>query len=350
MGAAIRAFDWTATPLGTPAGWPPTLKTAVALVLASRFPKCIVWGEGLITIYNDAFRPILGNKPEALGRPFNEVWAEVWDQVRPLVEAAFAGESTFLEDCPFEINRHGWPEETWFTFCYSPLRDEHGRVVGMMDTVIETTGKVVAERQSALLNQELAHRMKNILSVVQAIASQTFGNATEMDQAHRTFEGRLIALANAHNIVTNSSKAGSTLDRVVEAVLRPLVPSPARLRFEGPPVELGSRQALSFALALHELATNAAKYGALSVPDGVVAVNWKAGEPGSADRFSFSWVEQGGPPVVPPHRQGFGSKLITRVLPHDLKGTADIAYNADGITFRLSCPIARLADPVAGNG
>ncbi|HEY0420163.1 MAG TPA: PAS domain S-box protein [Acetobacteraceae bacterium] len=147
MGEKIRAYDWDASALGPIRAWPPALRMAVEIVLASKFPKCLVWGPALIAIHNDAFMPILGDKPEALGRSFHDVWSEVWDTIEPIADRAFAGEATFIEDLALEINRHGRPEQAFFTFCYSPIRDETGAVVGMMDTVIETTGKVVAERQ-----------------------------------------------------------------------------------------------------------------------------------------------------------------------------------------------------------
>ncbi len=162
MADMIRQYDWASHALGPMEGWPIALRFAVETVLSSHFPKCLVWGSGLTTLYNDAFRPILGQKPEALGRPFNEVWAEAWPVVSPLAHRAFEGESTFIEDFPLTVNRNGYDEQTYFTFCYSPVRDEAGVVVGLMDTVIETTGKVNAERQlreaTVLLSQQVAQR------------------------------------------------------------------------------------------------------------------------------------------------------------------------------------------------
>ena len=147
MGQKVRTFDWSATPLGPIQDWPSVLRVTVEFVLNSKFPKCLVWGSSLTMIYNDAFKPILGNKSEALGRPFSEVWSEAWDAIGPIAERAFSGEATYIEDFPLAINRHGHLEQAFFTFCYSPVRDENGVVVGMMDTVIEMTGKYLAERQ-----------------------------------------------------------------------------------------------------------------------------------------------------------------------------------------------------------
>ncbi|MBV7540825.1 PAS domain-containing sensor histidine kinase [Acidovorax sp. sic0104] len=158
----IRRYDWARHPLGPVQGWPRALLFAVEMVLASDFPKCLMWGEHRYCFHNDAFRTILGDKPDALGRPVQEVWSEVWDVISPIVDKAFRGESTFVEDFPLTINRHGYDEEAYFTFCYSPVRDDTGVVVAMMDTVIETTGKVIAERglreAAASLEQQVAER------------------------------------------------------------------------------------------------------------------------------------------------------------------------------------------------
>jgi PAS domain S-box-containing protein len=152
MGRLVRAHDWVATPLGSPDHWPPSLRTAVGMVLNSRFPAALVWGQSLVTIYNDAFRPILGQKPEALGRSFAEVWSEAWAEIGPIAKRAFQGEATYIEDFPLTVERNGYPEQAYFTFCYSPVRDEAGRVVGFLDTVIETTRRIRAE--AALTDSE----------------------------------------------------------------------------------------------------------------------------------------------------------------------------------------------------
>ena len=152
MAGRIRGYDWATTSLGPIAHWPDALKTTIALCLASRFPQAIMWGEDLITLHNDAFTPILGNKPAALGRPFGEVWKEVWNDVLPIAEQALAGEATFIEDFPLVIERGGAPEQAYFTFCYSPIRDHTGKVSGILDTVTETTTTVMANRRLGFLD------------------------------------------------------------------------------------------------------------------------------------------------------------------------------------------------------
>lgn len=340
MGRAIRAFDWSATPLGPAQHWSPTLKSTVALVLGSHFPKCLVWGAEMTCIYNDAFRPILGSKPEALGQPFDAVWAEAWDSIGPIAQRAFAGEATFIEDFPVVIDRHGYPEQAWFTFCYSPIRDEMGTVVGMMDTVIETTGTVEARRHAALLNQELAHRMKNTLAVVSAVVDQTFRTAGP-EKAQRLIGDRLSALGQAHDILTRSRWSDAPLRDIVAGTLE-VHRHAGAIHIDGPAVYLSANQALAMGLAVHELATNAVKYGALSVSGGTISITWQAGTPGSEEDFRFEWTEAGGPPVARPTRKGFGSRLLERALVPYFGGAVDMAYEPGGLRFTLRTRMNRL--------
>ncbi|WP_434562179.1 GAF domain-containing protein [Pseudomonas sp. Z4-20] len=148
----VRRHPWEGTPLGAPGQWPDVLKTTVALSLASHFPQAIIWGPELVTLYNDAFLPILGSKPDALGRRFDEVWQEAWSEIAPIMQAAFEGQATFIENFPLVIERGGGPERAYFTFCYSPIRDQFGKIVGVLDTVTETTSTVFMTQRLAVLD------------------------------------------------------------------------------------------------------------------------------------------------------------------------------------------------------
>lgn len=147
MSEAVRQFDWSKTSLGPLHRWPSSLRIAVDLMLASRFPGCLVWGSDMVTLYNDAFVPILGTKPSPLGRGFDQIWSDVWSEIGPLVFRVMNGEAVFIENFPLVTSRNGVLEQVYFTFSYSPVRDEHGRVVGFLDTVLETTSSVESERQ-----------------------------------------------------------------------------------------------------------------------------------------------------------------------------------------------------------
>jgi signal transduction histidine kinase/CheY-like chemotaxis protein len=160
VGALMRARDWSTSPLGSPATWPQSLRTVVGLLLQSRFPMFVAWGEELRFLYNDSYAEILGAKhPAALGKRFDDIWSEIWSDISPLIDAAMAGEASYREDLPLVMNRKGYDEQTWFTFSYSPVRDESGRIAGMFCAVSETTQKVLAER--ALRESEARLRQLN---------------------------------------------------------------------------------------------------------------------------------------------------------------------------------------------
>jgi len=146
MGALMRAHNWSVSTLGHPDAWPSCLGSTVSLMLGSRFPMFVAFGPDLGFLYNDAYVDILGDKhPDALGRPFSEVWREIWTDIAPLADRALAGEATWAADMPLTMRRHGYDERTWFTFSYSPVRDEGGRVAGMFCACTETTGRIQAE-------------------------------------------------------------------------------------------------------------------------------------------------------------------------------------------------------------
>ncbi|OON62026.1 hypothetical protein B0920_00565 [Massilia sp. KIM] len=147
MGAMMRAHDWSQSPLGHPRAWPQALRTVVGLMLNSKFPMFVAWGPELGFLYNDSYALILGEKhPAALGRRFHDIWAEIWDDIHPLIVRALKGEATYMDRLPLRMRRHGYDEDTWFTFSYSPVRDEGGTVAGMFCACVETTAEVLAER------------------------------------------------------------------------------------------------------------------------------------------------------------------------------------------------------------
>lgn len=160
MGELVRAKDWTGTVLGHPQTWPQSLRTAVSIVLNSRFPMFVWWGSDLVTIYNDAYIPIAGEKhPTLLGKPGQVAWAEIWNDLAPLVHNVFNGVSTWSEDQPLYINRYGYIEETYFTFSYSPIVSDSGAVQGLFCACIETTDKVLAARRI----QESERNLRNTI-------------------------------------------------------------------------------------------------------------------------------------------------------------------------------------------
>jgi PAS domain S-box-containing protein len=147
--ALLRGLDWHSSPLGAPDTWPPALTTAVSMMLNSAFPMFVAWGTDLGFLYNDAYTAILGDKhPAALGRSFQRVWPEIWPDIVPIVDSALSNKSAYFEDLPLTVVRKDYPEQTYFTFSYSPLHDGQGQVAGMYCTCIETTDRVLAERRA----------------------------------------------------------------------------------------------------------------------------------------------------------------------------------------------------------
>jgi len=602
MGELIRSFDWAISPLGSPVRWPGELRTLVQVMLTSRQPMFIAWGPERIMLYNDGYAPMCAHRhPWALGQPFEKVWADIIQDVGPIMDAAYSGVPTYMDDIEFQMLRHGQTVETHFSFGYTPVHGEDDRVVGMFCTALEITaevkqakargvelrrirelldnapsfmavltgpehvfeltnaaymqlidhrdvigktirealpdivgqgfyelldgvyqtgepfigrgleidlqaspgatpqraylnfiyqpirndagqitgvfvegndvtdqkraeialreselrgklalaatemgvwecqvvdgrfqelvgddraitllggtpgeqasfdtfasrlhvedrlrlapaamaalaegsdgildieyrvglaagdfrwvharaqalfdGNVVrfvgtvrdvsaekdAEAQQQLLSSELQHRVKNTIAMVSAIATQTLRGEAIREQ-RESFASRLSALAQAHDILTTRTWQGAPIRSVIEGALTPHG-SGDRFVLHGDRVELSARQALSMALTIHELATNAAKYGALSAPDGIVEISWTAEGAGSDRRFIFRWQETGGPEVQEPTRKGFGSRMITRVLAADFSGSVSIEFGLAGVICILASPISNL--------
>jgi len=150
----IIDHDWAATPLGPVAGWSPTLLSSVATMANSPFGMLLMWGPELVMVYNDGYAPIMGPRhPQGLGQPVPEVWTDVWADIEPMIGAVFAGRASFFEDLPLVMTRYGFDEECYFTFSYSPVVEPGGRVAGLLNTVVETTPRVLAARRMAVLQR-----------------------------------------------------------------------------------------------------------------------------------------------------------------------------------------------------
>jgi two-component sensor histidine kinase len=157
VGALMRAFDWSTTSLGPITGWPAHLKSAVSLMLPAKAQIVLFWGPEFMALYNDAYAPTIGEKhPRALGRPARENWAELWDDLEPLLRRVLdTGETVFAKDRPFYIERHGYPEDVYFDISYSPVQDEAGEIGGVLCIVSETTDRVIAQRELAKTQKRL---------------------------------------------------------------------------------------------------------------------------------------------------------------------------------------------------
>ncbi|HEY8335214.1 MAG TPA: HWE histidine kinase domain-containing protein [Tardiphaga sp.] len=221
---------------------------------------------------------------------------------------------------------------------------ENGKAIRFIGTISNISRLKHAETQQKMLTRELEHRIKNTMAMVGAIASQTFRTAATKEEARSIFDARLHALNHAHDILTRSSWTSASMPTVVDGALAPHRSGEGRIRASGPAVALTAKQALSLALALHELATNAAKYGALSVPGGTIAIDWNCIASDAEPLLHFQWRETGGPVVTPPTRRGFGSRLIEGTLASDFGNSVKIDYLPEGLLCRFE---TRLRDLVS---
>lgn len=273
-----------------------------------------------------------------------QVWTDLWkspckseavaalDLARTSVNAVFQG---YAET--FAGNRRFWDVRV------TPMLDQAGRPERILVVSRDISYIKQIEQEREHLAQELLHRLKNAFSMVQAVISQTLRRASSVEEGHRVLSGRIRALAAAQDILTRSNQDAMSIDAVIAAALTPHDGGDGRFTVSGAPATISGQQGLGLSLALHELATNATKYGALSTGDGRIVVNWDVRAGGA---FSFSWTEIDGPPVAPQREQGFGSVLIRQVVSTYFDGTATLEFPASGAVFHLDGSIC-VTDPTA---
>ncbi|WP_137863526.1 MULTISPECIES: PAS domain S-box protein [unclassified Sphingomonas] len=220
--------------------------------------------------------------------------------------------------------------------------DEQGRPVALHAIGRDMTEAKRAEAHLRLLIDELNHRVKNTLAIVQGIARQSFKDDVPPRQARVAFEGRLAALSEAHNLLTREHWGLVSMRRIIEDALRPHG-EPGRFALDGPDLSIQPKTAISLALAIHELATNAVKHGALSRPEGRITIHWQRAHGDGPARLGLRWEEMGGPPVVAPTRRGFGTRMIERGLAAELGGTVNIEFRHAGLVCIVDAPLPESA-------
>lgn len=254
-----------------------------------------------------------------------------------------------------EANLEGRTEEFEFRFqrrdgsqidvlaATAGLRGDDGQMIGALGGYLDLRERKRAEERQSVLMHEMAHRGKNLLAVIQSIASRSLSGNRTLAEAREVFIGRLHALAATYSRLTNDAFEGAPLEDIVNDEFAPYA---SRIRVGGPKLMLYAKPAQTFALVLHELATNAAKHGALAVADGTVLVDWRLAETAGDFRFEFEWREHGGPPVQRPQRRGFGATLIEQIASADLNARAVLDYAPEGFRYRLEAPLTAIGRPL----
>ena len=300
---------------------------------------------------NERMFAIFGRQPAdgALGkREFLDVVLHPED--RPAFRAAIT--RSLRDDSPLKatgrIRRLG--DGAWRVIEFAGRFERDGlhrlprRLIGVVADVTEA--RLAQERQTLLI-RELHHRVKNTLATVQAIVGSTARTASSIESFYEAFVGRIMSLAHTHSVLTEDTWQTASLRTLLANELKPYAEGSldeaaggdARIQLAGPPVDLSSEIAVPIGMAIHELTTNAAKYGALSTHDGRVAISWALEPGGPAGTLRFAWVERGGPPVHPPQRQGFGSRLLQRVLTAQVRAEVTMDYAPEGFSLTMLAPL-----------
>ena len=236
----------------------------------------------------------------------------------------------------------------WTSHSVTAMLDSDRRPQHLISAVLDITEQKLAMQHVELMLDELNHRVKNTLATVQAIALQTLAKAPDLEAFRTTFSARLLALSKTHNLLAADAWTGARLRDIVVGELEPYQRdgnsgASERVRIVGDEVLLSPKQALALSMAIHELATNAGKYGALSAPGGSVSVQWNVSDRDGDQTLQLRWTETGGPPVTPPERRGFGTRLITEGLAFELNGEATLAYEKTGVSCVINVPLSEAA-------
>lgn len=301
----------------------------------------VINGKFVNLIGDDRAITLLGGKPgeqSSFEKFASRLHPDDRAKLGPAAMQALDPEGDGILDLEYRIVGRSGEKDRWVHARAQALSSPLGkRLIG---TVRDITHRREAEAMQGILSAELQHRIKNTLAMVNAIASQTLKGEDILDR-RLAFSARLEALAQAHDMLTSSSWQGAPIQSVIESALTPHMSAEERFVIDGIHLDLSAKQALSMAMTIHELATNAVKYGALSVPGGTVRVAWTtdAADEAGNRQFRFIWQESGGPPVEEPTRKGFGSRLITRVLAADFEGKVSIDYAPTGVVCILASPI-----------
>jgi PAS domain S-box-containing protein len=292
--------------------------------------------DGIITSWNGGAERLFGyHAEEIVGKPVTLLIPEQRQDEEPTILARLRNGERVDHFETIRRRKNGSLVDISLTL--SPVRDQNGTIVGASKIARDITDRKAAERMQSTLLREMKHRLKNNLSTVLAIARQSFqGHESESDD-FRKFEARLLALSKGHDLITREAWDSTEIADLIVQVLTTY--GSERFTTDGPNLRLSPRSALALTLALHELATNAAKYGAFSIPSGRVTITWSVEHTHSPQLF-FRWQEQQGPVVSQPTRKGFGSQLIERALAFELNGEVRIMYDPQGVICEISAPLS----------
>ncbi|MDP2372258.1 HWE histidine kinase domain-containing protein [Reyranella sp.] len=295
--------------------------------------------ENPIIFANDSFLALTGyERPEVLGKSFNFLLAHAADaEGQAAIDAEFSGKS----ECGCELQYRRKDGSTfWVGLFVSPVRDEQGKIVQYFVSFVDLSALKAQQAQSLALIDELNHRVKNTLAVVQSIVWQALRSTPDPKAAREAIESRLFALSRSHDLLTREDWKGAGLRQVIGDALQPFTGAdPDRIGLIGEDVRFPPRTALALSVVFHELGTNALKYGAWSNATGKVRIEWTTRDGPGGSHLVLKWQETGGPLVTPPSHRGFGSNAIERGLTHELGAEVALDYRPEGVVCTIDVPV-----------
>ena len=292
-----------------------------------------------IIYVNDSFLKLTEyDRDELLAQRFNFLLADDSDQEDlEAIAAAFAG-----KDDDAEVRyRHKDGSTFCATIFVNPVRDKDGTIVQHFVSLVDTTRHARARENAAMLIDELNHRVKNTLATVQSIVTQAVRNSSDPQIVRESIETRIAALSRSHDLLGREKWDGAGLRDLIDEVLAPFRVTEGRaerFKVEGENIRLSPKAALALGIAFNELATNAVKYGAFSNAAGTVSIKWTLEDQADGRWLCLHWREQDGPPVSPPTRKGFGSRVIEQGLAHELEGKVRLDFPAEGTVCTIFVP------------
>ena len=317
------------------------------ILLGSHQPMVMGWGKEQACLWNDACAALLGLAPPLPpGTPAARFWGQNWDRVAPLAQEVLAtGEPVTDRHRLMSIEAEGHPASRFLTLSYSMLTNDDLLPFGILCTITDEAEVAAEQRRQDermhFIMRELAHRSKNLLAIILSMAGQTARSATSVPDFTTRFTQRLQGLSHSHDLLLQRDWRGVTMRELAERQLQNFVAEGVnRASYSGPDVMVDPKAAQNIGLALHELATNASKHGALSTPDGRVTISWALTD----GRFQLGWNESGGPPVNPPEVRGFGQVVLERLASDALEGEVKLDYAPDGLNWLLDIPRSYLVD------
>ncbi|MDR7192390.1 sensor histidine kinase [Luteimonas terrae] len=319
---------------------PATLRAYEALLQATPDLLYVFDLQHRFVYANDALLAMWGMTwEEAAGKTCLEVGYEPWHAAMhdEEIERVIATRAPVRGDVPFPHRVKG---VRIYDYIFTPVIGADGEVEAIAGSTRDVTDRRMHEEHLELLVNELNHRVKNTLSTVQSLVRQTLGTADDLEDGGSRIESRLLALSRAHDVLTRENWHSADMQDIVAGVIAPYESAPGtRFKISGPACRLTPQRALALAMALHELASNAVQYGALSRDSGEVHISWDCTHAGEGAAMAFTWRESGGPQVQAPTRRGFGSRLLERGLRNDLGGEVELAWAPDGVVFRATAPL-----------